>query len=367
MLTPIKRPAPAKALVSVLLLSLVLATKALGANKVTTIAVPNGGQPAAAKTDAQGTIHLLFNAADGPQYAKSTDGGKTLSKAIPVVDRESRKPGLEFSVWDLAVSPEGHVHVAMGTNAWKLKLPKEEWGFFYARLDPGAQAFSPVRNINNKPSEGFSLAADDKGNVTACWLSGKLYANVSRDNGKTFAANVEIDSSFNPCDCCTTSADYGADGKLAVLYREETNNDRDMFLVLWDQEQNQVSRTPVSTVSWKIEACPMSYYSVSRDQEGFVAVWPTKGQIYFARLDGKGALQSPKEIKTPGATGMRTGMVALSATDGGTLVAWKKDGQLSWQLYDQRSRPSGSLANAKSAGSGAAGVRTKNGDFVLFR
>ncbi len=321
MRTRIMRPLRATTFASVVFLLLAVTSNANGASKVTTIAIPNGGQPAAAKTDAQGTIHLLFNSADGPQYAKSADSGKTLSKAIPVVDRESRKPGLEFSVWDLAVSPEGHVHVAMGTNAWKLKLPKEEWGFFYARLDPCSQAFTPVRNINNKPSEGFSLAADDKGNVTACWLSDKLYANVSRDNGKTFGTNVEIDSTFDPCNCCTTSADYGADGKLAVLYREETNNNRDMFLVLWDQEQNQVSRTPVSTVSWKIEACPMSYYSVARDQEGFVAVWPTKGQIYFARLDGKGALQSPQEIKTPGATGMRTGMVALSAKDGGTLVA----------------------------------------------
>ena len=86
----------------------------------------------------------------------------------------------------MAVGKGGRVHVAMGTNAWKLKLPQEEWGFFYASLDPGASAFSPVRNINKKPSEGFSLAADDKGNVTACWLSDKLYANVSHDNGETF-------------------------------------------------------------------------------------------------------------------------------------------------------------------------------------
>ena len=80
-----------------------------------------------------------------------------------------------------------------------------------------------------------SLAADDKGNVTACWLSDKLYANVSRDNGETFGPNVEIDPRFNPCNCCTTSAAYGEDGRLAVLYREETNNERDMYLVLWDQ------------------------------------------------------------------------------------------------------------------------------------
>ena len=28
-----------------------------------------------------------------------------------------------------------------------------------------------------------ALAADDKGNITACWQSDKLYANVSHDDG----------------------------------------------------------------------------------------------------------------------------------------------------------------------------------------
>src|SRR5712691_531415 len=153
--TRMKRTAPPLVVMSAILLSLAGANVARGAAKVTTVAVPDGGQPMAAKVDAQGTIHLLFQSSDGPHYAKSTDKGKTFGKAIAVVDRESRKPGLEFSVWDMAIGTEGRVHVAMGTNAWKLKLPKDEWGFFYARLDPGTPAFTPVRNINGKPSEGF--------------------------------------------------------------------------------------------------------------------------------------------------------------------------------------------------------------------
>jgi hypothetical protein len=190
-------------------------------SRVHVVAVPDHGQPVAARTDAQGRVHLVYDSDHGPHYVSSTDDGKTFGKPISLVDRLSRKPGLKFSGWDLAVSPDGWVHVAMGTNAWKLKLPQEEWGFYYTQLRPRAASFSPVRNINRKPSEGFSLAADARGNVTACWLSGKLYANVSSDHGKTFAPAVEIDPTADPCDCCTTSAVYGADGKLAVLYREE--------------------------------------------------------------------------------------------------------------------------------------------------
>ncbi|HVA49677.1 MAG TPA: hypothetical protein VNH11_25145 [Pirellulales bacterium] len=347
--------------------SLSPANAAERAMKVATVDVPHGGKAVAAKTDANGVIHLLYDSPDGPQYVRSTDDGQTFSHATAVVDRESRKPGLEFSAWDMAVAPDGAVHVALGTNAWKLKSPQEQWGYYYARLDSGAKAFSPLRNINRKPSEGYSLAADGHGNVTACWLSDKLYANVSHDGGASFGSNVEIDPSFNPCNCCTTSCAYGADGRLAILYREETNDDRDMYLVLWDQDRKQVTRTRVGGTSWKVDACPMTYYSVSATPYGFLAVWPTRGEIYFAQLDKDGSALSAEEVKTPGLSGMRTGVLALNAAGGNTLVAWKKDGQLGWQLYDKQGRPSDHAASAASAGTGAAGVVSKGGQFILFR
>jgi hypothetical protein len=334
---------------------------------VSTVPVPDRGRPVVARTDAEGAIHLLYDSEDGPRYARSTDGGTTFGHAISVVGRGQQKPGLEYSAWDMAIGAGGRAHVAMGTNAWKLKLPQEEWGFYYATLDPGRAAFSPVRNVNRKPSEGFSLAADEKGNVTACWLSDKLYANVSHDNGETFAPNTEIDSSFNPCNCCTTSAAYGEDGRLAVLYREETNNERDMYVVLWDQTRGHVSRSRVSRTPWKVDACPMTYYTISAYGGGFVAVWPTIGQIYFAHLDGKGDLSPQGEIRTPGRSGMRTGMLALRAPSGKTLVAWNNNDRIGWQLYGEDGKAQGQPGTAAGAGKGVAGVLRKDGRFVLFR
>jgi hypothetical protein len=335
--------------------------------QVKTVPVPEGGKPVVAVADAEGNIHLLYNSADGPKYVKSSDNGKTFDAPIPVVDEASRKPGLVFEGWDMAVGKGNRIHVAMGTNAWKLKLPQEEWGFYYTSLDPGAKAFASVRNINRTPSEGFSLAADDKGTVAACWLSGKLYANVSHDGGKTFGARVEINTTYDPCNCCTTSAVFGADGKLAVLYREETNNERDMYLVLWDQGRGQVSRPRISATLWKIDTCPMTYYAVSRNGRGFTAVWPTRGEIYFARLDGKGSLLPPGEIKTPGKAGMRTGMLTLNAPDGRTLVAWRQDDSVKWQVYDVKGQSVGTVGSARSAGTGVAGVVDKSGHFILFQ
>src|SRR5262249_52896908 len=117
------------------------------AGKVMTVPVPAVGRPVKAMTDSVGTIHLLCASEAGPKYVRSIDGGVTVSAAIPVVSRGSQAAGLEYSAWDLAVGKGGRVHVAMGTNAWKLKLPQEEWGYFYANLDPGSSPFLPAREL----------------------------------------------------------------------------------------------------------------------------------------------------------------------------------------------------------------------------
>ncbi len=330
------------------------------------VQTPEDGQPIVARTDDQGSIHLLFQTSNGPRYICSRNGGKSFESSIPVVQGAAHKPGLEFQGWDMAIGAKGSVHVALGTNAWKLKLPKPEWAFHYARLAPGAKAFSAVRNLNETPSEGFSLATDGQGKVTACWLSGKLYANISRDDGVTFNSTIEVDPSINPCDCCTTSVAYGGDGKLAILYREETNNERDMYLALWDQTRGHVKRSRVSGVDWKTNSCPMTYYSVVRDHDGFVTAYSTKGTIYARRVNA-GGLASPVELKTPGRSGMRTGVIALRNQEGDMLVAWKVQSELGWLIYDPDGKPRGVPNAVKSAGSGAAAVVTKEGAFVLFR
>jgi hypothetical protein len=48
-------------------------------------------------------------------------------------------------------------------------------------------------------------------------------------------------------------------------------------------------------------------------------------------------------------------------------VAWAKDGQLGWQVYDENGQPSGSPGSAKTKGNSVAGVVNKDGRFVLFR
>jgi hypothetical protein len=113
----------------------------------------------------------------------------------------------------------------------------------------------------------------------------------------------------------------------------------------------------------------MTYYSIARAANGYVAAWPTgeSYEIYFARIDQKGKILPPGEIKTPGRAWHRTGVLVLAAPDGSACVAWVKDGQLGWQVYDDKGQLSGSPGSARTNGNGVAGVVSKDGRFVLFR
>ena len=332
---------------------------------VSVVHVPQGGEPMAAQLAPDGIIHLLYNLGEIPYYTKSSDGGASFAPALPVVNQDARKPGLKFDAWSLAVGKAGAVYVAMSTNNWQVKLPNVPVGLVYATLPPGARAFTPVRSLNEKPSEGFAIAADGQGRVAATWLSNKLYANFSTDDGQTFTPNAELDASYDPCNCCTTRSVYNAHSDLAILYREKRNDDRDMYLVIQDPS-GHLTRSRISAAPWHVNACPMTYYALTATKEGYLAAWPTKGDIYFARIDRKGAVLSPGEVKTPGRSGMRTGLVALGGAAGSTLIAWKREGELSWQVYNAEGVPQGAVQSLPSAGKGAAGITDQHGRFILF-
>jgi hypothetical protein len=141
------------------------------ASRVVTVKVPRASKVVKAEAGADGVVHVLFDTADGPRYASAKDG-VTFGAAIEIVDAASKRKGLEFHGWDLAVGKNGRAHVALGTNAWKLKLPKDEWSLRYASIAPSATAFSALRNLNKTSSEGYALAADASGAVAAAFLSG---------------------------------------------------------------------------------------------------------------------------------------------------------------------------------------------------
>jgi hypothetical protein len=335
-------------------------------DKVRVVSLPDQAMVPDAEVDSDGVIHVAYFADDDIYYTKSSDDGKSFSNPLRVNAEAGFASGGAFRGPDIAVGGDGRVHVVWYNAGYQQKRPKEEWGVMYSRLNAGSLVFEKARNLNGKPSDNFSLAADGSGHVAVVWMAGGIFVNSSKDGGKTFAAPVDL--KVDPCECCGSRALYAKDGVLSVLYRDKADNIRDTYLAQIPSEGTAVSRNlKISKTPWLITSCPMTGGFLGRSMGGLIAAWETKGQIYFASLgeDAEGASgRGPDEIH---ASKKGRYPVSLSAPDGKALVAWKDGELLEWQLFDRENQPVGKKGSANSTSKHRpAGVVTKEGKFLLF-
>lgn len=334
------------------------------AGDVEVIQTPHEGIAPDAEVDGRGVIHLVYVSGEDVYYVRSSDRGKTFSPPIRVNSEPGTAYGGKYRGPDIAVGKKGRVHVVWYTNAYQRKLPKDQWGVFYTRLNASGTAFEPARNLNRLPSDNFSIAADGKGKVAVFWMAGRVYLTLSDDGGKTFSDAVAMDGA-DPCECCASRACFSADGNLYFSYRDKAENVRDMYLVGLGKGHRVSLREKLSATTWKIDACPMTGTSLTRrNGEGLLAGWETRGQVSFARLDDAGRALPPGEVQVA-----ERGKypVVLSAPDGTALVAWKNGSALEWQVYDADGRPQGGPGSAPvSNPHRPAGVVTRDGDFLIF-
>jgi hypothetical protein len=173
----------------------------IAAKSIRLVHTPNGGEVPDTEVDANGAIHVAFVKGEDAYYAKSDDGGKSFSKPLRINSVPGTvHPANMFRGPDLALGQNGRVHVIWYVNAYQRKRPHDEWGVFYSHLDPGQPAFAQELNLNHKPSDNYSLAADDRGHVAVVWMAGKLFLTESLDSGASFRTrDISI---ADTCECC---------------------------------------------------------------------------------------------------------------------------------------------------------------------
>jgi hypothetical protein len=335
-----------------------------GSERVRVASVPNNGQVPDAEIDRNGTIHVAFVAGQDAFYVSSTDEGKSFSTPIRINSEPgSVHPPNMYRGPDVALGKDGRVHVIWYVNAYQRKLPKDQWGVFYSHLDPAQKAFAKSRNLNHKPSDNYSLATDNKGNVNVIWMAGQVFVTSSTDNGETFETGAPIPS-VDPCECCASRALFSPEGTLSIAYREKANNLRDMHLLTRKDGQQMFTDQKISGTPWRITGCPMTGTFLSLAKNASLMAWETKGEISYARLNPAESVASPKEIKA-GRRGKWP--VALGAPDGSVLVSWKNGSTLFWQLHDSADQPVGEVESQASRNPHRhAGVVTKGGTFLLI-
>jgi hypothetical protein len=321
------------------------------------VTLPAGGSVPEAEIDENGVIHVAYLSGADILYTQSTDEGETFRKPIRVNTEAGFASGGRFRGPDLAIGKNGKVHVIWYNAGYQQKRPRDQWGVMYSRLDEKTMGFEKARNLNNLPSDNFSLAADSTGRVAVIWMAGKVFASLSDDGGTNFA--VPTDLGVDPCECCGSRATYVRDGSLAVLYRDKTDNLRDTNVATLAKGATQWSNRVISETPWPITNCPMTGGFLSESKAGMAAAWETNGQVFFRVELGTGT----KEVRA--AEKGRYPVVLTSA--GTTLVAWKDDKQLKWQSFDRENRAIGEQGNHAGTNSDRpAGVIANSGRLILI-
>jgi hypothetical protein len=345
-------------------LLLAAALCATGAPEVRLVRVPGGGAVPDAEVDAQGGIHLAFVTGENLFHTRSTDGGKTFAPPRRVNATPDRvHPAGLFRGPDVALGKAGRPLIIWYPNAYQRKAPKTEWGVQFARLKDGGGDFETSRNLNARPSDNFSIAADGNGRVTVFWMAAGLFMQESTDDGATFGEPHRI-ALADTCECCASRARFLPDGTLACAYRDKKDNERDMFVLVQPRDARLWSRAKLSGARWNVNACPMTGTFLDAAPGGLLAAWETKTQVYFARCDANGVMRSTSEI-TAGQRGGRW-PVALSGPGGVTLVTWKRGNAVEWQLFDADDKPQGEVKSSPGTNPHRhAAALAKDGAFVI--
>lgn len=345
------------------LMVVALVLTASAEERVTVLSLPVGATASDAEVDAEGVIHAAYFFADDVYYVRGKVGSATFSEPIRINSEPGTAQAGMFRGPDVALGPDGAVHAIWFTNAYQRKLPKDQWGVHYSKLAADGKSFLPARNLNQKPSDCYSIAADAIGNVAIFWIAEKLFIQISSDGGKTFSA-AQVVPGVDPCECCATRAYYAPDGTLYCAYREKSGNLRDMYLLNRKKGAVGFERTRLSEKEWKVFACPMTGSSLGGNGRSLLVGYETSGQSSFARIT---AGKSAGEI-SPNAKGVKKFPLALEAGDGVVLLGWKTGTALNWQLFDKNNVPVGAVETLETkSGDRFSGVVSKDGRFYLLK
>ena len=363
---------------------------------VTLVKIPNKGVQPDVVLDTKNVLHLVYltgepGAAD-VHYVRSADFGRTFSSPLKVNSQTgSAIAAGTIRGAQLAVGRGGRVYVAWnGSGSAQPRGPlnpaskKPTAPMLYSRLEPGAAAFEPQRNVITKTFDldgGGSIAADGDGNVYVAWhgnpvdgsageAARRVWIARSSDDGRTFAEERPVsEPSTGVCGCCALRLHASADGTLRLLYRAATTGiHRDIYAL--------TSRDHGATFAggrldrWEINACPMTSMSLA-DAKQPLAAWETNGQVHFTGLGSKTSTApalpagEPPRRKHPRLAVGRDGTTMLVWTEG---TAWARGGSLAWQAFDRDGRPT----TVKGGRSGipvwsfAAVVARPDGKFVTL-
>ncbi len=245
----------------------------------------SGAQPQLAATGDQ--VYLVFGKGDVISVARSMDAGNTFGAptALPVHGRLAlgMRRGPRIAATPRAVLVTAVAGARGGGADGDIQL--------FRSADGGA-TWAPAAVINDVPGaarEGLhGLAANAAGVVVIAWLDlrgpgTRIYSATSRDHGATWSPDVLAyeSPSGTVCQCCHPSVAVDDRGRIAIMFRNSLDGNRDMYVVRSSDGRTFAPARRLGTESWALNACPMDGGSVNLAGDEIIATWRRDDAVFL--------------------------------------------------------------------------------------
>ncbi len=262
-----------------------------------------------------GTLVLAFAVKSGNaarfRCALSTDGGVSWSGDHFFM--EAPYGGMILQRQPYVIMDNKRVLHAVGQAPSSMGM----YATFYAQsVDLGATWTSPkeIKPTDMRHMDFSSIAVDSSGTIYISYISNSKDASDkfahdfiirSTTNGMTWMPEKKVDNfpAGGSCECCTQNIEVGPDGEVAVAFRSNLNNRRDIH-VARSSDGGATFTTPVNIQSgmWMIGGCPATGPALKYDNSGTLHIsWrdarssQEPGTCFYAALP-RGSTTTPTNI-----------------------------------------------------------------------
>jgi hypothetical protein len=236
-----------------------------------------------------GHVYVAYGTGDEVYVSASQDKGKTFG--LPVKVAEAGKISLGMRRGPRITAFKGLVTVSA---VYGSKGKGADGDILTFRSSNHGQTWSPggrVNDVSGSAREGLHAMAVSRDGTLACsWLDlrskgTKLYVATSKDNGTTWSKNqlVYESPSGSICECCHPSLAFDDAGRLALMFRNSLNGDRDIYVSLSTDGGKTFSQAGMmGKNSWKLNACPMDGGAIyAAEPDAIACIWQRDGSIYY--------------------------------------------------------------------------------------
>ena len=267
--------------------------------------------------DGAGRIYVAYGVGDAIRCATSADEGKTF-EATTVGSAGVLALGMRRGPRIAAAGEAVVVTAVCGAEGKGRDGDILAW----RSTDAGRTWAGPTRvnGVAGSAREGLhGMAGGPDGSVFCAWLDlrekrSKVYGARSRDGGATWEPDrlVYRAPGGSVCECCHPSVALAPDGGVCVIWRNQLNGARDLYLARSaDGGRSFGPAEKLGRGTWPLNACPMDGGAVAVGADGHVeSAWTRAGIVYMAR---------PGEVERRLGPGIQPW---IAAGPGGPFAVW---------------------------------------------